>query len=102
LTLGDAVVQAVTDDWRTAPVSDQLKAMLGLLEKVTLTAARVAPCDIEPLLALGISKPAIEDALLICACFNIIARIADALNVAIPSASVFLQTAERLLAHGYI
>jgi alkylhydroperoxidase family enzyme len=95
-------VQAVTDEWRTAPVSDRLKAMLGLLEKVTLTPALVRPSDVEPLLAMGISKPAIEDGLLICACFNIIARIADALNVAIPPASGFLRTAEYLLEHGYL
>lgn len=75
--------------------------MLGLLEKVTLTPALVGPSDVQPLLAMGISTPAIEDALLICACFNIIARIADALNVAIPSASGFLHTAEQLLEYGY-
>lgn len=95
-------MQAVTDDWRAAPISDRLKAMLGLLEKVTLTPALITPSDVEPLLAAGISKPAIEDALLICACFNIIARIADALNVAIPPSSGFLSTAEYLLEHGYL
>ncbi len=76
--------------------------MLGLLEKVTLTPAQVASADVEPLLVMGIGQQAIEDALLICACFNMIARVADALDVAIPSAEGFALTAERLLKDGYM
>ena len=51
---------------------------------------------------MGIRERAIEDALLICACFNIIARIADTLNVAIPTAEDFAYTADALLNYGYI
>ena len=75
--------------------------MLGLLEKVTLSPAEVSPSDVQPLLAAGISEQAIEDALIICAGFNIIARIADALDVAIPSAEGFTRTGVALLDHGY-
>ncbi len=95
-------MQAVIKDWRTAPLHEKLRAMLGLLEKVTLTPALVAPSDIEPLLIMGISQQAIEDALLICACFNMISRIADAFNVTIPSAEGFARTADHLLDHGYV
>ena len=75
---------------------------LGLLEKVTLTLWEVGPGDITPLRAVGVSEDAIEDALIVCALFNIIDRIADALDVAIPSAEGFARTAERLLAQGYL
>ena len=51
---------------------------------------------------MGIRKRAIEEALLICACFNIIARIADTLDVAIPSAEDFSYSADALLNYGYI
>ena len=44
----------------------------------------------------------IEDALVVCVLFNIIDRMADALDVAIPSAEGFARTAERLLEHGYL
>ena len=50
----------------------------------------------------GISEQAIEDALVVCALFNIIDRMADALAVAIPSAEGFARTAERLLEQGYL
>jgi alkylhydroperoxidase family enzyme len=72
------------------------------LEKVTLTPQLVTPADVLPLLQIGISQQAIEDALLVCACFNMIARIADALDVSIPSPEGFALTGERLLAHGYL
>jgi len=75
---------------------------LGLLEKVTLTPWEVGPGDITPLRAAGVSEDAIEDALVVCALFNIIDRIADALDVAIPSAEGFVRTAERLLEQGYL
>jgi len=75
---------------------------LGLLEKVTLIPWETGPEDITPLRAEGVSEQAIEDALVVCALFNIIDRIADALDVAIPSAEGFARTADRLLEQGYL
>ena len=75
---------------------------LGLLEKVTLAPAEIGLEDITPLRAAGVSEQAIEDALVVCALFNIIDRIADALDVTIPSAEGFARTAERLLEQGYL
>lgn len=89
-------------DWRSASISPQLRATLGLLEQVTLDPDSVTPDDIRPVLATGVSKQALEDALRICACFNIISRIADALDVEIPSAEGFTRTGVQLLAHGYV
>jgi alkylhydroperoxidase family enzyme len=100
--LTDEKVAAVLDDWRTAPIDEKLRVTLGLLEKVTLTPGEVGPGDIAPLRAAQISEQAIEDALVVCALFNIIDRMADALDVAIPSADGFARTAERLLEQGYL
>ena len=100
--LTDEKVAAVLDDWRTAPIDEKLRVTLGLLEKVTLTPGEVGPADIAPLRAAEISEQAIEDALVVCALFNMIDRMADALDVAIPSAEGFARTAERLLEQGYL
>jgi alkylhydroperoxidase family enzyme len=100
--LTDDIVQAVLDDWRTAPIDEKVRVTLGLLEKVTLAPAEVGQEDVAPLLAAGVSEQAIEDALVVCALFNIIDRIADALDVTIPSAEGFARTAERLLEQGYL
>ena len=96
------MVTAVLQDWRSAPIDEKMRDTLRLLEKVTLRPSEVGPEDITPLRAAGISDQAIEDALVVCALFNVIDRIADSLDVAIPSADGFAQTGERLLAHGYL
>ena len=75
---------------------------LGLLEKVTRIPWEIGPEDITHLRGEGVSEQAIEDALVVCALFNIIDRMADALDVAIPSAEGFARTAERLLEQGYL
>jgi alkylhydroperoxidase family enzyme len=79
-----------------------MRVTLQLLEKVTLHPAEVTPEDIVPLLDAGVSKQAIEDALVVCALFNMIDRMADALDVAVPSAQEFALTGDRLLKHGYL
>jgi alkylhydroperoxidase family enzyme len=78
-----------------------MRATLGLLEKITLTPAAVGPADMEPLRRAGVSDQAIEDALVICALFNIIDRLADTFDVDVPSAEDFVSTGERLLITGY-
>jgi len=79
--LGDAVTQAALEDWRTAPLSPQVRATLGLLEKLMLTPEEVGTQDVEAARAIGISEGAILDAIYICAAFNLIDRVADALGV---------------------
>jgi len=100
--LTDDVVKAVLDDWRTAPIHEKMKRTLQLLEKVTLRPSEIGPEDIVPLRAVGVSDAAIEDALTVCALFNIIDRMADALDVAVPSPEEFMMTGKRLLEHGYL
>jgi alkylhydroperoxidase family enzyme len=99
--LSSAVVQAVLDDWRTAPISEKLRAMLGFLEKLTLAPGEVGPDDAIPLRALGIGEQAAEDAMMVCTLFNIIDRIADSLNFAVPTPEDFARTASNAVTHSY-
>jgi uncharacterized peroxidase-related enzyme len=96
---GDTVTQAVLADWRTAPIDDKLKAMLGYLEKLTLSPADIQPADVAALTAAGIEKQAMLEAIYVCALFNMIDRIADALNFAIPPS--FIESSTTLLKRGY-
>jgi alkylhydroperoxidase family enzyme len=97
--LGDAVTQAVLVDWRTAPIEPKLRATLGLLEKLTLTPADVGPEDMAMVCAAGVSERAILDAVYISAAFNLIDRVADALEFDIPPS--FAKGAPSLLQRGY-
>jgi len=91
----------VLTDHRTAPIPATLGATLDLLQKVTLTPAEVTAADVEAARATGVTEAAIEDALAVCACFNLIDRVADSLAFDLPPVEVHASYAERFLAEGY-
>lgn len=89
------------DDWRTAPVDNRLRAILGFIETLTLEPAKVDASSIDALREAGISDAAIEDASHVCALFNIYDRMADSLGFHIPDARGFEFSARMLLRYGY-
>lgn len=95
------MVEAVLEDYRTAPIPERLRAMLGFLEKLTLRPAEVGPDDIAPLRAAGLTDEEIEDAIHVCANFNLINRVADALGFDLPTRKVYAGSARMLLKSGY-
>jgi alkylhydroperoxidase family enzyme len=92
----------VIDDWRSAPVDAKLRAQLAFLEKLTLRPDEVRPHDVEPLRAAGLSDQAIEDAIQVCALFNIYDRMADALGWYLPDAGGYAASAQNLMRRGYL
>jgi alkylhydroperoxidase family enzyme len=78
-----------------------LRVTLGFLEKLTLRPDDVQPADVAPLRAAGLSDQAIEDAIHVCALFNVIDRVADSLDFDIPSAKSLRRSATMLLRVGY-
>ncbi len=78
--MNDNVVQAVLDDWQTAPIGEELRATLGFLQKLTLTPADVSPADVNRVRAAGVSDQAIEDAIYVCFVFSVLTRLADAFD----------------------
>jgi uncharacterized peroxidase-related enzyme len=95
-------VKAVLVDWRSAPIDAKLRAQLGFLEKLTLQPDDVRPRDIEPLRAAGLSDHAIEDAINVCALFNIYDRMADSLGWYLPDAGGYAASAQNLIRRGYL
>lgn len=95
------MVRAVLADYRTAPISEKLRAMLGFLEKLTLRPAEIGPEDVAPLRAAGLSHEEIEDAIHVCALFNVINRVADALGFDESDAAGYQTGARMLLKSGY-
>lgn len=68
------------DDWRTAPVNEKVRSVLGFLETLTLTPEAVDATDIELMRQAGVTDQEIEDAIAICFLFNVITRLADAFD----------------------
>jgi uncharacterized peroxidase-related enzyme len=95
-------VQAVLDDWRSAPIDAKLRAQLEFLEKLTLRPDDVRPRDVEPLRAAGLSDEAIEDAINVCALFNIYDRMADSLGWYLPEPAGYAASAQNLMRRGYL
>jgi uncharacterized peroxidase-related enzyme len=94
-------VAAILEDWRTAPIPEKLRAMLGFLEKLTLNPQEVGPEDVAPLRAAGLSDEEIEDAIHVCANFNLINRVADSLGFDRASPTSMSRYADFLLKMGY-
>ena len=95
-------MQAVLEDWRSAPIDAKLRAQLGFLEKLTLRPDEVRPRDVEPLRAAGLSDHAIEDAIQVCALFNIYDRMADSLGWYLPDQAGYAASASNLMKRGYL
>jgi uncharacterized peroxidase-related enzyme len=91
----------VLDDWRTAPIAEPLRAMLGFLAKLTLEPAAVTAGDVAPLRARGLTDAAIEDAIHVAVLFNMYDRMADTLGFDVPGPESFAYGAQRLLTRGY-
>jgi alkylhydroperoxidase family enzyme len=99
--LDKEVVQAVLADWRTAPVSDRMRAILAFLETLTLSPAEVGPADVEPLWAAGLSEKAVEEAIYVCFLFNVLDRLADAFDFDQPSPETYSRIGKFLYQRGY-
>lgn len=97
----DTVVQAVLEDWRTAPIPERLRAMLGYLEKMTLDPQNLGPADIVPLRQAGITDEEIADAMHVCTAFNLINRLADAMGWEMQKEVAIHRFADMLLKVGY-
>ena len=68
---------------------------------MTLRPHRVTRDDVAVVRAAGVADAAIEDALAVCACFNLIDRVADSLGFDLPEREIHAAYAERFLLEGY-
>lgn len=100
--LGEALTQAVFDDWRTAPVSEPLRTVLGLIEKLTLHPDDVTADDIAAARSAGASDAQIEEAIHICGAFCMIVKLADTLGFEVPDTSPGSGYGEAALQRGYM
>jgi hypothetical protein len=84
----------VLDDVDAAPIDEKLRATLKLLRQLTKQHT-LAPEDIRPVLALGVTKEQLADAFAVCFGFNVIDRLADTFEFFVPKS--FSMAAKLLL-----
>lgn len=81
MTLDEAFVKALSEDFRAVPLSEQDRVMLEYAEQVTRDATRISPAFHDRLRAVGFDDRGILQITLIASWFNYINRVADALGV---------------------
>lgn len=79
--MDDGLVQALQNDYKTAPISEPDRVMLDYVAKITQDATKISPEDHERLHAVGFDDTGILQITLIASWFNYINRVADALGV---------------------
>lgn len=99
--IDSAVVDACLADYRTAPISEQLRATLRFLETMTRTPDALSSDSARAALGAGVSRAQLADAAAVAAVFNIITRYADALDFAVPSEAEFDTAAGMMFKRGY-
>jgi alkylhydroperoxidase family enzyme len=95
-------VQAVLDDYRTAPIDDREKALFAFIEKMNAQSNLIRRDDIERLKAAGWSEEAIYDAITVCALFRFYNAWIDATGVHDLPADAYELSGKRMAASGYI
>jgi alkylhydroperoxidase family enzyme len=101
LWYGDhAKVAATLANLETAPIDEPLRATLRMVGRLTREHS-IDPDDITAVLAEGVSRQQIEDALAVCLAFNITDRLADAFDFTVASPEAMKAGARHLLARGY-
>ena len=68
---------------------------------MTVAPGELVPADADAVLAAGVSREALVDAIHVCALFNTIVRLADALGWAVPPPEAFAARGRVLLESGY-
>jgi uncharacterized peroxidase-related enzyme len=81
VTLDRELVEALENDYTTAPITHQEQVMVGYVVKLTKDATQCSKDDIEGLRAAGFDDRGILQITLIASWFNYINRVADALGV---------------------
>lgn len=81
MTLDEELVEALRQNYKTAPITEAERVMLDYVVQLTKDAVEITPADHERLRGAGFDDTAILQITLIASWFNYINRVADALGV---------------------
>jgi uncharacterized peroxidase-related enzyme len=96
----ESKVSAVLSDLETAAIEEPLRATLRMLRLLTREHALNAD-DMRAVLAAGVSRAQIEDALAVCFTFNTVDRLSRTFGWFVSGPKAFQAGAKFLLARGY-
>ena len=95
------MIHLVLVDYNTAPISEKLRAMLRVLEKLTLAPETLSARDVRAAIDAGVTPEAIDDAFYVAFLFNTYDRLADTLGWELPEDRYYAKAGQFLLKRGY-
>ncbi|OBI29534.1 alkylhydroperoxidase AhpD family core domain-containing protein [Mycolicibacter terrae] len=96
----ESTAAAALADPRAAPISEPLRATLGLLGKLTREHS-ITVEDVRDVLATGVTPAQLEDALAVSLAFNITGRLANAFDFEVVGPAAMSAGARHLVKRGY-
>lgn len=99
----EVLIEQLTTDYRTAELSDRMKALLAIAGKVQVDGKRVTAGDIENARQQGATDNEIHDTVLITAAFCMYNRYVDGLGTWQPrDAAMYREMGQRMATEGYV
>jgi alkylhydroperoxidase family enzyme len=96
------MVDAVLDDYRTAPIDDRERALFAFIEKMNEQSNQIRREDVDCVKAAGWTEEAVYDAITVCALFRFYNAWIDATGVHDLPAASYAMSGKRMAARGYI
>lgn len=96
------MVDAVLDDYQTAPIPDREKALFAFIDKMNRESNRLRQEDLDAAKSAGWTEEALYDAITVCALFNFYNKWIDATGVHDMPAAAYAASGERLANSGYV
>ena len=95
-------MQAVLEDYTTAPISEQERALFALITKVNADSTSIGQADMAVAREAGWSDEALYDAITVCALFRFYNTWIDATGVSDMPAMAYRMSGQRLATQGYV
>ena len=95
-------MQAVLDDYTTAPISEQERALFAFLAKMIADSTTIGQADADAVRAAGWTDEALYDAITVCALFQFYNNWIDATGVSDMPAAAYEMSGKRLATRGYV
>jgi alkylhydroperoxidase family enzyme len=96
------MVEAVLQDYRTAPIDAREKALFAFIDKMNRQSSVLRQEDVDEAKAAGWSDEALYDAITVCALFNFYNKWIDATGVSNMPAAAYAASGQRLATVGYV
>lgn len=96
------MVNAVLEDFRTAPIGAKEKALFAFIERMNRESFSLQKEDVQAVIDAGWTEEAVYDAITVCALFNFYNKWIDATGVADMPPEAYEMSGERLALGGYV